>query len=61
MYDGLTGHMIVDSGCVPDTAIKGGRLGLYVFSQEHIIFSNMRYACLSTDEEKALSAARCSS
>ncbi len=56
MYDGSSGRMIVDSGCVCDSTIKGGRLGLFVFSQQSVIFSNMKYACLSEAQEKGLKA-----
>jgi thrombospondin 2/3/4/5 len=36
---------IVDSGNIYDSTLKGGRLGMYVFSQENIIWSNLVYKC----------------
>lgn len=43
--------MLVDTSCVCDKTIKGGRLGVYVFSQESVIWSNMRYSCLTAEKE----------
>lgn len=37
--------LIIDSGNVYDSTLKGGRLGLYVFSQESVTWSNMVYKC----------------
>lgn len=37
--------LVVDSGNIIDTTLKGGRLGMYVFSQEMIIWSNLIYKC----------------
>lgn len=37
--------LVVDSGNVFDSTLKGGRLGMYVFSQEMIIWSNLVYKC----------------
>lgn len=37
--------MIADSGVVIDTSMRGGRLGVFCFSQENIIWSNLRYRC----------------
>lgn len=38
-------RLVVDSGNVFDNTLKGGRLGMYAFSQEMIIWSNMVYRC----------------
>ncbi|XP_078036691.1 cartilage oligomeric matrix protein-like isoform X2 [Augochlora pura] len=37
--------LITDSGDVHDSTLKGGRLGLYCFSQEKITWSDMEYRC----------------
>lgn len=37
--------MVADSGVVLDTTMRGGRLGVFCFSQENIIWSNLRYRC----------------
>uniref|UniRef100_A0A8D3C1T6 Thrombospondin 3 n=1 Tax=Scophthalmus maximus TaxID=52904 RepID=A0A8D3C1T6_SCOMX len=37
--------MVADSGVVIDTTMRGGRLGVFCFSQENIIWSNLRYRC----------------
>jgi thrombospondin 2/3/4/5 len=38
-------RLVADSGNVFDSTLKGGRLGMYVFSQEMTIWSNMAYRC----------------
>uniref|UniRef100_A0A3P8UP29 Thrombospondin 3a n=1 Tax=Cynoglossus semilaevis TaxID=244447 RepID=A0A3P8UP29_CYNSE len=40
--------MVADSGVVIDTTMRGGRLGVFCFSQENIIWSNLRYRCNDT-------------
>ncbi|KAJ8290062.1 hypothetical protein GJAV_G00008300 [Gymnothorax javanicus] len=43
------GHILVaDSGVVIDTTMRGGRLGVFCFSQENIIWSNLGYRCNDT-------------
>ncbi|KAG5856495.1 hypothetical protein ANANG_G00008550 [Anguilla anguilla] len=43
------GHVLVaDSGVVIDTTMRGGRLGVFCFSQENIIWSNLGYRCNDT-------------
>ena len=46
--------MFDDTGCVCDKNMRGGRLGLYVFSQEKVIFSNLRYNTLGPEGEASL-------
>ncbi|XP_037794812.1 cartilage oligomeric matrix protein-like isoform X2 [Penaeus monodon] len=38
-------NLVMDSGNIYNDALKGGRLGLYCFSQEEIIWSNVKYTC----------------
>ena len=42
--------MLTDSGPVYDTAHYGGRLGLFVFSQENVTFSQLNYRCLDVSK-----------
>ena len=37
--------MVIDSGYVVDAEFRGGRLGVLVFSQKEIVFSNLQYKC----------------
>ncbi|XP_062398863.1 thrombospondin-4a [Sardina pilchardus] len=45
-YEGPT--LVADSGVVIDTSMRGGRLGVFCFSQENIIWSNLNYRCNDT-------------
>ncbi|ROT78853.1 thrombospondin [Penaeus vannamei] len=38
-------YQVTDSGNIYDDTLKGGRLGLFCFSQEKIIWSNIKYTC----------------
>lgn len=38
-------NMVADSGNIFDTQLKGGRLGVFCFSQEMIIWSDLVYRC----------------
>uniref|UniRef100_A0A667XZ69 Thrombospondin 4a n=1 Tax=Myripristis murdjan TaxID=586833 RepID=A0A667XZ69_9TELE len=45
-YEGST--LVADSGVIIDTSMRGGRLGVFCFSQENIIWSNLKYRCNDT-------------
>ncbi|XP_071844501.1 cartilage oligomeric matrix protein-like isoform X2 [Apostichopus japonicus] len=38
-------QQIADSGYIIDTTMRGGRLGLFCFSQENVIWARMSYRC----------------
>ncbi|XP_034386708.1 cartilage oligomeric matrix protein [Cyclopterus lumpus] len=40
--------MVADTGVIIDTTMRGGRLGVFCFSQENIIWANLRYRCNDT-------------
>ncbi|XP_066422226.1 cartilage oligomeric matrix protein isoform X1 [Molothrus aeneus] len=44
-------EVVADTGVVLDTTMRGGRLGVFCFSQENIIWSNLRYRCNDTIPE----------
>lgn len=37
--------MVADTGVIIDATMRGGRLGVFCFSQENIIWANLRYRC----------------
>ncbi|XP_007897103.1 cartilage oligomeric matrix protein [Callorhinchus milii] len=43
--------IVADSGIIIDTTMRGGRLGVFCFSQENIIWANLRYRCNDTIPE----------
>ncbi|XP_008172836.1 thrombospondin-4 [Chrysemys picta bellii] len=45
-YEGS--QLVADSGVTVDTTMRGGRLGVFCFSQENIIWSNLKYRCNDT-------------
>ncbi|XP_076835653.1 thrombospondin-4-B isoform X1 [Brachyhypopomus gauderio] len=45
-YEGS--DVVADSGVTIDTTMRGGRLGVFCFSQENIIWSNLKYRCNDT-------------
>ncbi|KAL7978114.1 hypothetical protein Chor_005101 [Crotalus horridus] len=50
LYEGP--QLVADSGVVIDTTMRGGRLGVFCFSQENIIWSNLQYRCNGVNPEQ---------
>lgn len=48
-YEGS--DLVADSGVTIDSTMRGGRLGVFCFSQENIIWSNLKYRCNDTIPE----------
>ncbi|XP_014205264.1 cartilage oligomeric matrix protein [Copidosoma floridanum] len=46
IYEGQ--RLIADSGNHFDSTLKGGRLGVFAFSQQMVLWSNLRYSCKET-------------
>lgn len=38
-------NLVADSGNVYDATLRGGKLGVFSFSQEGVIWSNLVYRC----------------
>lgn len=45
-FEGI--EMVADSGNIYDSTLRGGRLGVYCFSQESVIWSDLVYRCNGT-------------
>ncbi|XP_037632853.1 thrombospondin-4a isoform X2 [Sebastes umbrosus] len=41
-------QLVADTEVIIDTSMRGGRLGVFCFSQENIIWSNLKYRCNDT-------------
>ena len=38
-------RLVSDSGYLLDQQFRGGRLGVFIFSQKHVVFSKLSYKC----------------
>ena len=43
MYEGP--KLMFDTGCLYDKTIQGGKVGLFVFSQKSVIWSDLQIKC----------------
>ena len=43
MYEGP--KLMFDTGCLYDKTIQGGKIGLFVFSQKSVIWSDLQIKC----------------
>ena len=48
MYD--SSAMIVDSGCIREDTLRGGRVGVFMHQQKDVRWSNMETRCITKDE-----------
>lgn len=39
------GEIVVDTGYIIDKTLKGGKVGMYVFSQGQVLWKNLSYRC----------------
>ena len=44
-FDEEAGQLVADSHYLHDTTMRGGRIGLFCFSQEDIIWARITYKC----------------
>ncbi|XP_035664470.1 cartilage oligomeric matrix protein-like [Branchiostoma floridae] len=54
LYEGS--HLVVDSGDIQDASLRGGRLGVYCYSQEKVIWSDLVTKCDDTSPPNVTSA-----
>ena len=43
-YEGS--QMLIDTNCLSELGLKGGKLGVFAFSQEQVIWSDLETRCL---------------
>ena len=51
MVNNADGSLFVDSGDIYDTTLNGGRLGVFVFGQRDIQWSNLIARCIDRQNE----------